>query len=111
MTDDRDILLESLLILAEHALVLDIYSRDFAPQKPKVNPVAPSKAQMVSTATGTLNRGGTSQTMTLAEAKAENAKMEEERDKNPHLRYDEKWVAKRNQIKSELNKRIAELSQ
>lgn len=58
--------------------------------------------------TGTIAGNGGSKTMTLEEIKSENDKMYKELDNNPDLRYDEKWVARRDSIKKELGKIIEE---
>lgn len=93
-------------------LAMVIYKDEQAAKKAPVNPAVPKKGQMASTATGTPVSGvGGLKAMNLNEVKAENKKMEEMLDHDPELRYDEKFVAKREALKSELHKRFAELSQ
>ena len=92
-------------------LALYLYDKEKQVAKPPVNPAAPKKSQLTSTATGqpSGHTGGVKK-MTLQELQAEKAKLHEQLEKNPDLRYDDAYVAKMKEIKIALVNRAKELS-
>lgn len=91
-------------------IILNLYANKYPDTRLNINPSAPKKAQMVSTATSTPVQKGEKRAMTLDEIQKGLAELDRIVENDSKMRFDDSYIARKNTLKSELVKRYQELS-